>query len=203
MTQNNSYKTYSIITSCVIVAVIIGSIVFFNSKKNNAEQDIVNNNPWSQESRARLGIDEGSSTTNDFNFTKEYTNTMYNFSFLYPQTYTATTFFDAVQEADVVLVQHAEQGSGFQIQITPFDENIRILTAQRVKQDLPTLVMADVQEVDLGEYGKGIAFMSNNENFGGSSREVWFVWNKNLYQVSTYKHLDTVVQAVMNTWTFR
>ncbi len=204
MKEHNRYKTKSIVISVAIALIMITGIIFFNNKKRSADSNILNNNPWSQESLARRGTGENSeSITNDFNFTQTYTHTKYNFSFLYPETYSATTFFDEAVQADVVLVQEAEKGVGFQIQITPFDVDVPVLTAERVKRDLPSMTISDVQEIDLGEYGKGIAFMSNNENFGGSSREIWFVWKGYLYQISTYKYLDSILQAIMNTWEFK
>jgi hypothetical protein len=49
----------------------------------------------------------------------------------------------------------------------------------------------------------GLAFVSDNEAFGGRSREVWFVYDGYLYQISTYLGMDQLVQNVLASWTFR
>ena len=48
----------------------------------------------------------------------------------------------------------------------------------------------------------GINFKSDNPTFDGDSREVWFVYKTNIYQISTYAHDDGLLQSELQTWTF-
>jgi hypothetical protein len=130
----------------------------------------------------------------------EYRDSARGFSFRYPNHLKATSFKDHV--GDTILVQSAEKAQGFQITISPWDEPGAILTADMIQRDIPDLAVTNPQDLLLGESGKGVAFLSDNENFGGNSREVWFVFGGNLYQISTYARLDPLLQAVLSTWKF-
>lgn len=132
-----------------------------------------------------------------------YTNDVFGFVFKYPSTYTASSLGPTVADTgDTILVQN-NKGSGFQIVITPFDEEVSELTEARVRQDIPDMKMEGVMPVLLGANGKGLAFASDNEAFDGASREVWFVYKGYLYQISTYLKDDPLLQAVFGTWQFR
>ncbi len=137
---------------------------------------------------------------------KKYENAEHYFSFRYPEDFTLSEFAEPISETedrDTVLVQNVEKKEGFQVLISAFDETGAVLTAERIKQDLPDLEMRDVQEVLLGTAGKGVAFLSNNEAFGGASREVWFIIAGRLFQVSTYASQEKILQAVLQTWEFK
>ncbi len=118
-----------------------------------------------------------------------------------------TSFSDSeIEGAENVVIQNLEAGVGFQIHIQPIDEDISVLTLDRIRQDLPDILIENPQEVILGEgdtAGKGVAFMSNDPSFNGRSREVWFVYNKHLYQIRTYAEYDPLVQAVLSSWVFK
>jgi hypothetical protein len=59
------------------------------------------------------------------------------------------------------------------------------------------------QLVEVGPNYVGLAFKSDNQAFDGASREVWFVFRGNLYQISTYAWLDPLLQAIFKTWQFQ
>jgi hypothetical protein len=102
--------------------------------------------------------------------------------------------------ADTIILQN-KKGEGIQIRISPF-EDIRILTGDMVRESIPDMNIEDVEEVAIGPEHTGIAFVSDNESFEGASREVWFVFRGNLYQISTYTRLDTLLKAMFATWRF-
>ena len=97
-------------------------------------------------------------------------------------------------------MQNASKRQGFQIFISPVDEDI-VFTKERILQDIPDITVKDPQPVNIGTTGQGIAFLSDNETFG-SSREVWFTFNGYLYQISTYESLDNLLQTMFQTWEF-
>lgn len=131
---------------------------------------------------------------------KEYSNTTYHFSLKMPEDFEATKFED---EFGTAVVLQDQSGNGVQILISPFgDEDIKELTQERIKQDLPDMLISEAQTVEIGDEYKGLAFKSDNEFFGGASREVWFVYQQNLYQISTYARLDELLQKIFTTWQF-
>ena len=143
--------------------------------------------------------------------TQTYTDSTYGFTFKYPKGYTATSVPNQDSSGATILVQSAEQGgasspSGFEIIISPFGEEMSVLTVDRIKQDLPDMTINSPQDVVLGDgpsAGKGVAFLSDSPDFNGNSRNVWFIYKKNLYQITTYALDDPLLQAVLNTWQFK
>jgi hypothetical protein len=134
--------------------------------------------------------------------TKPYSNSDYRFSFMLPTDFTAQEMPQDENGARTFLFQN-DRGEGIQIVITPFDEDIATLTKERIQQDIPDLKITDEQPVEIGQNHTGLAFKSDNEAFGGASREVWFVFRGNLYQISTYERLDSLLQAIFGTWQFQ
>lgn len=130
--------------------------------------------------------------------TQEYTNDEYRFSMNIPADFAKR---DLPLDDGTTLIFEDTSGHGLQILITPFDD-IRELTEDRVREDLPDLMMTDVQPVEIGSDYRGLAFKSDNDAFGGASREVWFVFRGNLYQISTYEKMDGLLKAVFATWKF-
>ena len=140
-------------------------------------------------------------TASNIDLTETYTNERFGFSFKYPLGFTIGSV-DQPDGSTLVIVQN-NKAEGFQISIQPIDEDIQALTVERIRQDLPDIMIQNPQDVILGEHGKGVAFMSDDPTFDGKSREVWFVFNKTLYQIRTYERYDPLLQAVLSTWEFR
>lgn len=137
-------------------------------------------------------------------FTQTYSSRKYGFSFNYPEGHRVGNFQGTNPdgtEKETIVVQDADNLQGFQIIISTFDEDIDI-TEGRIKRDIFDIKMEDRQTVQLGSARKGLAFISDNDSYGGASREVWFVYRGHLYQVSTYASLDALLQQVLNTWRF-
>ena len=126
---------------------------------------------------------------------------VFRFSLGLPEGFAAQEFKEEGSAGKSVVLQDAK-GNGIQILVTPFPEDLRVLTAERVQADIPDMKITDVRPVEIGAEHTGIAFMSDNEAFGGASREVWFVFRGNLYQISTYARLDTLLKSMFATWKF-
>ena len=136
--------------------------------------------------------------------TKRYINSTYTFSLMMPESFSAQDISDPSQGGATLVLQD-QSGNGIQIVISPWDEDTSgsyTLTAGRIHQDLPDLAINDPQPVVVGPNYTGLAFKSDNPAFGGDSREVWFVFNHHLYQISTYARLDPLLQAIFGTWSF-
>ncbi len=138
--------------------------------------------------------------------TKNYSNDTYGFSLKMPDTFAAQEIAGDPDGTPYTLVLQDQSGNGIQIAISPFDEDTGqgyTLTQDRILQDVPDLKITDPQIIEVGDNYKGLAFKSDNDAFGGASREVWFVFRGNLYQISTYERLDDLLKAIFGTWQFQ
>lgn len=131
----------------------------------------------------------------------EYRNDEFRFSLSMPEGFTMQEFQEEDSAAKSIVFQDTK-GDGIQILVTPFPSDIRVLTADDVRADIPDMQVTNEQVVEIGDEYKGVAFLSDNDTFGGASREVWFVFRSNLYQISTYARLDSLLQAMFATWQF-
>jgi hypothetical protein len=136
-----------------------------------------------------------------FDSLETFTHDVRNFSFSYPSDFAVGQFGNA--DGETIVVQNSDKRAGFQISIRSTDENIQ-MTKQRIQEDLPNLQVKNPQPVQLGDNaGQGLAFISDNEAFGGNSREVWFTFDGYLYQISTYASQTPLLQKVLSTWQFK
>jgi len=151
------------------------------------------------------------SAVNSAALTKEYKNDTYGFSLKMPEDFTATEIPDELSGGATLVLQN-KSGDGIQIIISPFDEDTGqgyTLTKERILQDIPDMQIQDEQVVEIGPSTgsgqvtyKGIAFLSDDEVFGGESRAVWFIFGGSLYQINTYARLDGLLQNIFSTWNF-
>ena len=137
-----------------------------------------------------------------YQYTQEYSDSSYRFSFKYPEGFTVTVVPSAEEgQGETVLIESSDNKVGVQIIISPYGSDADI-TAEMIARDIPELKISDAQPVEIGPSRKGLAFMSDNPAFSGKSREVWFVFNKNLYQISTYAENDEFLKKMFSTWQF-
>lgn len=87
---------------------------------------------------------------------------------------------------------------GFQIFVVPYDAET--VSAERFKMDLPSGVMKEAQEIII-DGARGSAFFSEDA-LVGETREVWFIQNGFLYEVTARKELDAWLAEIMQTWRF-
>ncbi|HAT68844.1 MAG TPA: hypothetical protein DCS20_04505 [Candidatus Yonathbacteria bacterium] len=128
-----------------------------------------------------------------------YTDTDYGFSFSAPQGYSASSFSD-VEDTKTILLGSDTDRSSLQVFVSAFDEDI-VLTVERINQEMPDLVVLDPQKVSAGE-AEGVSFGSTNA-LDTESREVWFVYKGNLYQISAPINKQTspeLFDAIIKTW---
>lgn len=187
------------LNTVLFIGILILIILYLFPIKKVQKGDV--NSVWSPKTNSQLKTDN--IVLNEEN-SKEFSHPSGSFSFRYPDDMKAEILKENEDSLEVILVQNAKDGKGFQVMISPFDEDIgNKLTEERIKQDVPDLLIKDAQSILIGENGFGLAFLSDNEDFSKNSREVWFVFNGFLYQISTYAHLDPILQAVFSTWQFK
>jgi len=198
-------KRSLIIILIIIGVVVILSFLFFRSPDGsfqnpvsflNPEGNVAAEIPFSDV--AQVEIEEVDDNSNNF------THPQYGFSLEYPKNMTTSNFIEGVGEQ--ILFQNNEEDQWFQVYITPWDEPTG-LSVERIKQDLPNLLIEEPQEVILGpeqKAGVGVrALIFFGEEDGiGETREVWFVHQNNLYQITTYRRLDSFLAEILSTLTF-
>lgn len=134
---------------------------------------------------------------------KSYRSDAYGFLLRMPEDFSAQEMPHTDDGGSTIVLQN-EKGEGVQILISPFDEDEGSFTLneERIRADIPDMAITDAQPVEVGPQYTGLAFRSDNEAFSGASREVWFVFKGNLYQISTYERLDPLLRAIFSTWHF-
>lgn len=126
-----------------------------------------------------------------------YTHSAYGFSFDYPEGLTVSSFEEGGGE--VILAEGKAAGGGFQIYITPFDEPGPI-TAERIRQDLPDMIIHDPQRAAIGG-ADALIFFSEDPSLG-KLREAWFSRGGYLYQVTAPAAFDGELSKIMATFAF-
>lgn len=190
-----------IIISIIILIVLAGGgyliwdiNIIDGSKKTESIGDETTTTKLKADSAALAKIAE-------YRYTEEYTNPSYNFSFKYPSGFTVSSLPNEGNE--IIVVQNTAENIGMQIVISSFPSNDIDITPEYIKGQIPDLKVSESQEVLVGANRKGLAFLSDNVAFGGSSREVWFVWDGNLFQISTYAEMDDFLKDLFGTWQFK
>src|SRR3989344_9221930 len=196
-------KTRFKIILLVIVAII--SVGGFFALKNGWNKDTVLNDIKSvfisgDKSKNLVSRTEESQTSlSDLQSGKKqtYTHQRLGFSFEFPEGFKVGEFGEGIEGEEQILVQ--KNNVGFQLKITPFEEDI-ILTEQRIKEDIPDIVIKEPLQIKVGE-AIALAFLSESESLG-QTREVWWVYKGNLYQITTYTEFDETMVAILETWKF-
>ena len=103
-----------------------------------------------------------------------------------------------LEEGTEVIVVERDATAGFQVFRTPHDEPA--LTPERIRLDLPDLVMEGLQEVDLGGT-EALAFHSTDPDIG-PTYEVWCVHGGYLYQLMARADFEAELKGILKTWRF-
>lgn len=198
----NRTKTFSILIGIAAVAGV-GYLVLKNSgdwnKKSETSNVALGENP----------VDKGT-------LTETYASPDFGFSFNYPKDFTVSELDD--ETGHTVLLQKQNAREGFQIYISVFDEPFDPaqgkpgpITPERIKQDLPDMIINAPQEVLIGEKKDipALIFLSKHESLG-DVREVWFVWpfdpaiaGNYLFQLTAYADMDNFVGPILETLRFQ
>lgn len=136
-----------------------------------------------------------------------YKNEEHGFALEYPAHYKIEEFKE--KDGAKTIVFQGNVGNqiadkeGFQIFITPFEE--ATLTKDRILKDIPGAILDDYQEIIIGaaveESVRGLLFWSEDPLIG-RTREVWFVHNQSLYEITAYAHMDELLSGIASTWRF-
>ncbi len=130
---------------------------------------------------------------------QEYITQRFHFSILYPNMLAVKETIDPNGTLTVVFeYDNKDDPKGFQIYVQPY--NLPQVTEERFKKDLPSGVRTHMQNVTIAG-ATGAAFYSQDPNLG-DTREVWFLHNGLLYEVTTLKPLEAWFKPILQTWQF-
>lgn len=133
--------------------------------------------------------------------TMEYRSDAYRFSLSMPEGFSATEL-PADEQGGVAVVLQDKESEGIQVYVVPAGTSAAVLTEADIRSAIPGIQIREPEVIEIGAEHRGLAFLSDNEAFGGDSREVWFYFRGNLYQISTYARLDSLLKAMFATWKF-
>ena len=127
----------------------------------------------------------------------EYRNEKYHFSLFHSDKQTVKEY-DEGGGASTITFENIDGGRGFQIFIVPYGGDK--VSKERFQRDVTSGVMKNPQNVSVaGAFGT--MFESQDLSLG-DTREIWFIHDGYLYEVTTLKVLDDVIEGVMQTWAF-
>lgn len=191
-----------ITAAAVLIAVAI-AVVAINLLTSQPEDDS-QSTQWGNSAQLKQWLTETEATTTEqLNqlskeiFTQTYNGS--NISFRYPEEFKVGEFPSGDQQ--VIVVQHPQQQVGVQVTITSLEEEIN-LTEQLIKEELADYSVINPQPVVIADQQQGLTFKSENDWFG-NSREIWFTYKQNLYQITSYASLDPFVKTFFKTWKFQ
>jgi len=126
-----------------------------------------------------------------------YRNQPYHFSFFYPPSLQVHSYNEE-GGAFTVALQDPTTNEGFEVYVTPYTGTQ--ITEAEFKLDEPSGVMQ--QQTDVMIDGVRATMFYGNNAIMGDTREVWFIKGGFLYEVTTYKQLDSWLAQIMQTWQF-
>jgi len=189
----------TIIIIAVIVLLLSGAIIYLrvNKKSPQSEEIKFNENRSASDNIQNTYTLEPSKEDEKNNV---FVDSQYGFSFEYPKSFTATKFREG-ENGDTILIQQKDGKNGFQVFIAPFDEE-GPLTKERILQDLPDLIIKNAENRVLKNGIPALIFFSQEPSLG-ETREIWFVKNGYLYQITATKEIDSLVAQIVATWKFQ
>jgi hypothetical protein len=179
------------IASAVLAVGIIASAIFYQQHKNPAV-------PTQSPSEVPGSTAQATPRVAPSGF-KEYHSSTYHFSLFYPDYLSVKEYKETGTALTVTFQSNDGSRQGFQVFIVPYGE--QTISSARLKQDIPSGIIDQQTQIVID--GKpAIMFFSTNPVMG-HTREVWFINHGFLYEVTTYKELDSWLAGIMQSWKFQ
>lgn len=126
-----------------------------------------------------------------------YTNQQYHFYLSYPARLRMHSYGGG-EGSFTVVFQDTETQKGFQIFVTPYEHSY--IDDQRFKKDNPSGVFKNQTDIIID--GERATMFYGIDPVMGETREVWFIHDGFLYEVTTYKTSDDWLAKIMKSWRF-
>ncbi len=176
-----------------LIAFVCGALTGFSSAIFMRPAPIGSEDPLASAPRLSEGVIVGAGAN-----AKTFTHSKIGFSLEYPSELSVVEF-DEGQGARTILFQKPGKQFGFQIFAVPYEGDT--ITPERIAKDIPSRVLKDPVEVILGGNTRASVFWSESPTIG-ETREVWFIRNGYLFEVTTYAELDTWLADILSTLEF-
>lgn len=174
-----------LIIHIVILVVLIGGAAWLLSQRHANEG-------------ADMSVTPTAGVTSTSDLVQTYTDSDLNFSFKYPNAFTANASDGA--SSRLILVSLPEQNREFQVYVTPFGDAPETVAADRIRQDIPGIDMREPETISIPNVGPGLTFLSSRSGISGDVREVWFAVGGHLYQwsapVGSQSALDSAIASL-------
>lgn len=188
-----------IIGSAVILALIAGGIVGFARNRDAAsEAELVATRLVSTSTTPDLAERIAQPTPPPEGYI-EYRNEQYGFSFYHSQQ-SEIIEYDEGGGAMTVVLQNKQKVRGLQVFIVPYAEDK--ITEERFRMDVPSDVRVNVEPTRIGiKQIEAVTFNSYDELLG-ETREVWFIYDGHLYEITTFKGMGNWLAPILQSWRF-
>jgi len=148
-------------------------------------------------------------TEEKINFSKTYQNPDFNFSFKYPSGFSIRLITSDDDGYTYLLSSGGSRTAtsikqSIQIFIRPIATTEPVnITKTDIKASNPDLKISSSQPIIIGDKsGSGLAFTVGDKG-DNQTREIWFAYAGQLYQISTFLANDALLRDIMNTWQFK
>ena len=179
--------------------ILLGIFLLTNRQEQQTEET-------SNESWKTVSSDREESTTPEHTTTPQiktndisYKNENYGFTFEHPKSVAISEI--AEDTGTIIFAQGTSEETSFQIFITPWDETLTVMTAERIHHDLPKATIENPQEIVIDSGTHALMFEGQAEGVG-QTREVWVIHSGSLYQITTPLVFDNELGKIMHTWRF-
>jgi len=129
----------------------------------------------------------------------EYRNEKYGF-YYYHSPEAKITEYNEGGGAMTITQENLSKMRGMQIFIVPYDG--KIITDERFLRDAPSGVRYNIESTNIGYIDVPAVTFNSYDQFLGDTREVWFIHNGYLYEVTTFKGFGDWFSGIMKTWRF-
>lgn len=183
----------------VVLLVMAGFSIFYINARGAQEITAVEDNsastPPALSEKAYTPPYPAPSDPQGFN---RYQNTAHKFSLLYPNDLGVREYKESADSMSATF-ESPDGSKGFQIYVTKYTEPQ--ITPERFKLDQPSGVRDAPTDV-IVDGTRATMFFGRNSVMG-DTREVWFIREGFLYEVTTYRELDAWLAQIMQTWKFK
>lgn len=128
---------------------------------------------------------------------REYKNLLFRFSLLYPRDLQVREYDDGTS-ASTITFEDTVGTHGFQIFIVPYSE--KQITREQFKKDVPSGIIDEPTDIIID--GARATMFFSKDSVIGETREIWFIKDGFLFEITARRALDAWLANIMQTWRF-
>jgi|GEM_PF-6922893 len=189
------FNRFQIIAMAIVVLVIVLVPAYFlfqhKQKTFSSIEDVIGTQVTSSSSPSVLSNADSAGT-------KKYDGFLYGISFQYPSTLVANSFEQGT--GDVITLTQAGKGVVLQIYVTPYDENS--ITFEKINKDIPGKKIDNAATIAIGQKQDHQALYFEDAGSSPKTNEVWFVYNGNLFQTTSFVENKDILSSIFSSIQF-